>query len=139
VPLSKIQIDVLRLLAANRNPESYVGRSTPLNRGDPRLSTDIDVFQDREERVALSAEQDGTLLQEHGYSLGWSRREPAMYSALIERDGAATKLEWVADSDFRFFPSVPEETFGYALHPIDLATNKVSAAYGRREPRDWLT
>ena len=26
--------------------------------------------------------------------------------------------------------------FGYILHPVDLATNKVAAAYGRREPRD---
>ena len=45
-------------------------------------------------------------------------------------------MEWVADSDFRFFPTIPDDTFGYILHPVDLATNKVSAAYGRREPRD---
>ena len=25
---------------------------------------------------------------------------------------------------------------GYILHPVDLATNKAAAAYGRREPRD---
>ncbi len=31
---------------------------------------------------------------------------------------------------------MPDETFGYVLHLIDLATNKVAAAYGRREPRD---
>ena len=29
-----------------------------------------------------------------------------------------------------------DETFGYILHPVDLATNKVVAADGRREPRD---
>ncbi|MCU1232244.1 MAG: hypothetical protein JWP63_211, partial [Candidatus Solibacter sp.] len=136
MPLSKIQTETLRLLAANRNPESYIGGSTPLNRKAARFSNDIDVFHDREERVATSAECDGTLLQEHGYTLRWTRRDPAIYSALIERDGEETKLEWVADSDFRFFPTVRDDTFGYALHPIDLATNKVSAAYGRREPRD---
>ena len=35
-----------------------------------------------------------------------------------------------------------DETFGYLLHPVDLATNKVMAATGRREPRDlvdWVT
>jgi len=42
----------------------------------------------------------------------------------------------VADSDFRFFPTIRDEMFGYVLHPVDLATNKVAAAYGRREPRD---
>ena len=35
-----------------------------------------------------------------------------------------------------FFPTIQDEVFGYVLHPIDLATNKVAAAYGRREPRD---
>jgi hypothetical protein len=45
-------------------------------------------------------------------------------------------LEWVADSDFRFFPTIRDEVFGYMLHPINLAANKVAAAYGRREPRD---
>ena len=50
--------------------------------------------------------------------------------------GETTKLEWVVDSDFRFFPTARDETFGYVLHPIDLAANKVGAAYDRREPRD---
>jgi hypothetical protein len=136
VPLSKIQTEVLRLLAANRDPESYVGGSTPLNREMPRFSADIDFFHDREERVAASAEQDGALLGESGYSLRWTRRDPAIYAAVVDRNGDATKLEWVADSDFRFFPTVRDEAFGYVLHPVDLATNKVSAAYGRREPRD---
>jgi len=136
VPLSKIQADVLRLLAAHRDPESYVGGSTPLNRDSPRYSGDIDIFHDREERVAIAAEQDRALLEEHGYGLQWIRREPAIYSLSAAREGESTKLEWVADSDFRFFPTVRDETFGYILHPVDLATNKVMAAADRREVRD---
>jgi len=107
-----------------------------LNRDTPRYSGDIDVFHDREERVAQAAEQDGALLQEHGYTLQWLRREPSIYAVLAARASEATKLEWVADSDFRFFPTIRDKTFGYMLHPVDLATNKVAAAYGRREPRD---
>jgi hypothetical protein len=129
VPLTRIQSEILRLLAAHRNPESYVGGSTPLNR-------DIDVFHDREERVATAAAEDGALFEEHGYALQWIRRVPAIHTVLVERAGGSTKLEWVADSDLRFFPTVRDEMFGYILHPVDLATNKVSAAYGRREPRD---
>jgi hypothetical protein len=136
VPLSKIQGEILRILAAHRDPESYVAGSTPLNRDTPRYSGDIDVFHDREERVAIAAAEDSALLEEHGYALQWLRQVPAIHTVLVERAGEATKLEWVADSDFRFFPTVPDEMFGYILHPVDLATNKVSAAYGRREPRD---
>jgi hypothetical protein len=34
----------------------------------------------------------------------------------------------VADSDYRSFPTMADETFGYVLHPVDLAMNKVMAA-----------
>ena len=71
MPLSKIQHDILTLLASHRDPESYVAGSTPLNVDAPRFSGDIDVFHDREERVLQAAEQDAAVLQEHGYTLEW--------------------------------------------------------------------
>ena len=106
MPLSKIQTDILKLLASHRDPESYVGGSTPLNREAARYSADIDVFHDREELVARAAEADAVVLQEHGYALEWQRREPAIYAVLAKRAGQATKLEWVVDSDFRVRPTM---------------------------------
>ena len=135
VPLSKIQTGILRLLAAHRDPESYVAESTPLKRDSPRYSGDIDVFHDREESVARAAQADSALLAEQGYQLQWIRREPNIYAVLVARGTESTKLEWVVDSDFRFFPTIRDETFGYILHPVDLAMNKVAAAYGRRAGR----
>jgi hypothetical protein len=117
VPLSKIQTDILRLLAAHRDPESYVAGSTPLNRDAPRYSGDIDVFHDREERVAQVAQADAALLQEHGYVLDWQRREPGLYALLASRGGETTKLEWAADSDYRFFPTLADDTFGMSYTP----------------------
>ena len=136
MPLNRIQSDILRLLASHRDPESYVAGSTPLNVNAPRYSGDIDIFHDREERVRQAAEQDAAFLEKNSYALEWLRRDPLIYTVLASRAGESTKLEWVVDSDFRFFPTIRDETFGYMLHPVDLATNKVSAAYGRREPRD---
>jgi hypothetical protein len=136
VPLARIQSDILRLLAAHRDPESYVAGSSPLNVDAPRYSADIDVFHDREERVARAAAEDSAVLQAAGYDLQWLRREPAMYAVVAGKDGETTRLEWVVDADYRFFPTMQDETFGYVLHPVDLATNKVMAAAGRREPRD---
>ena len=136
MPLSRLQSEILRLLAAHRDPESYVAGSTPLNWNAPRFSGDIDVFHDREERVTRAAEEDSKVLEEHGFALQWLRREFTYYSALVRRGEETTKLEWVVDSDFRFFPAQRNELFGYVLHPVDLATNKVMAAAGRREPRD---
>jgi hypothetical protein len=66
VALSNIQSKILRIIAAQRDPESYVAGSTPLTRHGARISGDIDIFHDREERVASAAEQDATALEEAG-------------------------------------------------------------------------
>ncbi len=136
MPLTSFQSRILRLLAGHRNPESYVAGSTPLNRERPRFSEDIDIFHDREERVAKAAEEDSVALRAEGLDIVWERREPAVYTAEILSGNERTHLEWVADSDFRFFPTVRDELFGYMIHPVDLATNKVMAAAGRRKVAD---
>jgi hypothetical protein len=138
VPLSKLQSEILVLLASHRNPESYVAGATALNQDGPRFSGDIDIFHDREEGVALAAEADTVLLAENGFGIQWLRREPGIHAAVVERRGESTRLEWVRDSDFRFFPTLKDDLFGYRLHVADLATNKALAAAGRREPRDVL-
>jgi hypothetical protein len=136
MPLSNIQSDVLRFLASLRDPESYVAGATPLNRAGSRYSGDIDIFHSREDRLAAAAEQDATRLEAAGYSIRWIRRSPAIYTAEVYSPAGATRLEWVVDSEFRFFPVIQDAVFGYVLHPIDLAVNKVMAAAGRRELRD---
>ncbi len=138
VPLSKIQTGILRLLAAHRDPESYVAGASPLNRDAPRISGDIDVFHDREERVAAAAMTDTQTLAAAGYGVSWLRQLPLIYTAEVTKGDASTRLEWVVDSDYRFFPTMQDETFGYVLHPVDLAMNKVMAAAGRRELRDLV-
>lgn len=138
MPLSRLQADVLRLLAAHRNPESYVAGASALNQDGPRYSDDIDIFQDREEDVARAAEADVALLAERGFPVQWFRREPGLHAAIVRRDDEATRLEWARDSDFRFFPALRDDLFGYRLHVADIATNKALAAAGRREPRDVL-
>jgi len=138
MPLSKIQTEILRLLASHRDPESYVAGATPLNREGRRYSGDIDVFHDREERVASAALDDAQALEAAGYGVRWLRQLPLVYTAEVTRQNAGTRLEWVVDSDFRFFPTMRDETFGYILHPADLAMNKVMAAAGRREVRDLV-
>ena len=136
MPLSKLQSAIFRVLAAHRDPESYIAGSTWLTRRGTRFSGDIDIFHDREDRVARAAEEDAATLTAEGLSVQWMRREPLFYQASVAAAGDTTRLEWVVDSDFRFFPAQRDPEFGYVLHPADLATNKIMAAAGRREPRD---
>ena len=121
MPLTKIQSDVLLLLAAQRDPESYVAGATPLNRRAWRYSGDIDIFHDREERVASTALNDVSILKAAGYQVAWLRQLPLIYAAEVTLQNQGTRLEWVADSDFRFFPTMRDETFGYLLlNPLRL-------------------
>lgn len=136
MPISKLQSEILRLIAAKRDPESFVAGGVPINRAGPRYSADIDVFHDRQERVAQAALADAAILTAAGYDVAWLRQQPATYAASIRLGSDETKLEWVADSDYRFFPVVKDDQFGYVLHIVDLAVNKVMAAASRREPRD---
>jgi hypothetical protein len=138
VPLSDLQREILRTLAVQRNPESYVAGSTPLHRDGPRFSGDIDIFHHREERAAAAAAEDAAILKAAGFAVEWLRQEPGIHAAAVQRRGASTKLEWVRDSDFRFYPAEPDELFGYMLHLVDIATNKALAAAGRQAPRDAL-
>lgn len=137
MPISKFQSDVLRLLAAQRSPDSYIAGGIAINRQGPRFSDDIDIFHDSAARQESAVKADEAALAAAGYTLTWpSAQRAGKHEATIEKGGAQMQLEWVTDSAFRFFPTQPDELFGYVLHPVDLATNKASAAADRRVPRD---
>lgn len=134
VPLTKLQSEVLRVLAAQRSPDSYIAGGVALNREGPRFSRDI--FQDSQQRLESAAEADAKALTGAGFKLSWKKIKDGKREAEVEGLGDRMPLEWVADCAFRFFPARQDELFGYVLHPVDLATNKASAAADRREPRD---
>ena len=76
MPLTNLQTAILRLLASSRTPESYVAGATPLNRIASRFSGGTDIFQDLEDRVALSAIGDAELLKNAAYGVKWLRNNP---------------------------------------------------------------
>jgi hypothetical protein len=127
---------VLRLLAVERSPDSYIAGGVAINREGPRFSGDIDIFQDTEERLESAAQADAKALTNAGLRFAWKKVVTGKREAEIEGLNEKMRLEWLQDSSFRFFPTQRDEIFGYVLHPVDLATNKTSAAADRREPRD---
>ena len=140
MPLGEFERQVLRLLAANRNPDSYVAGATILHRSDnsPRASQDIDLFHDAEESIADAARRDRLTLEQHDYRVEFGPSQPTFQRALVSKETRLTKIEWVFDSAFRFFPVQPDSELGYILNFWDAATNKVLALAGRNEIRDYL-
>jgi hypothetical protein len=137
MPLTRLQSQVLRLLAAQRTPESFVAGSTPLNWNRSRYSGDIDIFNDEQERLHEIVAKDFEVLKVAGLAVALAGpRSLYIQRGTVTSGDETCDIDWVVDSDFRFFPAVPDEQFGYVLHPIDLAVNKASAASSRRVPRD---
>lgn len=140
MPLSTIQADVLRLIAANRSPDSYVAGATVLHRVDdtPRYSADLDLFHDLEDSVARSAETDAATLRDAGCEFSWLLRTPTFHRAVVHVEERGLKIEWAQDSAFRFYPVQQDDRLGYRLHDADAVVNKVLALAGRSEIRDFV-
>lgn len=71
------------------------------------------MFHDMEERVKLAAAKDARVLAENEYSLRWLRQDAAVQTLYVSREGLSTRLDRVADSDFRFFATLSDSSFGY--------------------------
>jgi hypothetical protein len=141
MPLGPFEQEVLRLLAVNRNPDSYVAGATVLNQdpASPRASKDVDLFHDTIESLATSADLDMATLRAAGFEvIEAGRRHDTFCRALVRRGGKHTRIEWVFDSAFRFFPIEPDPDLGWRLNFWDVAVNKVLALAGRSEIRDWV-
>lgn len=136
MPLNPLQQKVMTTIAVQRDPESYVAGGAALHKAGIRGSHDIDIFNDREEVLDRAVAADTAALIAAGFELTWERRTQTIYRALVRDGNQTTRLEWVVDSEFRFFPVLPDSEFGYILHPLDLAANKILAAAGRFEARD---
>ncbi len=140
MPVAEFERSLLRLLAGNRNPDSYVGGATILHQspGSIRTSRDVDVFHDTLESLAISAEADIALLRTAGYAVESERPQETFRRAVVSRGGMQTKIEWVFDSAFRFFPVEADPELGWRLNFWDVAVNKVLALAGRSEVRDLV-
>ncbi len=140
VPLTEYQAGLARLLSENRAFDSYLagGAAIPIEPNTNRFSRDLGFFHDSEARVAEAFAADRRLLDADEYSVDVDMSQPGFIRAIVRKNERATKVEWACDSAWRFVPTVRDARVGFALHPVDLAVNKVLALAGRDEPRDVL-
>jgi predicted nucleotidyltransferase component of viral defense system len=140
MPLTPFQKRLAVLLAKNRGPDSHLAGGAALHfaPNTERLSDDLDYFHDSETRVAEAFASDRATLESEGVALEIEISQPGYIRAVVSEAEDATKIEWAHDSAWRFMPALEVEGAGFALHPVDLAVNKVLALAGRGEPRDYL-
>lgn len=140
MPIGDFEREVLRIIAANRNPDSFIGGGTIVNQGTstPRSSEDIDVFHDTTESLLRAYRADADTLGSAGFVVDLTLQTPSFVRASVRRGERQTKVEWVNDSPFRFFPVERDLDLGWRLNFWDAATNKVLAFAGRTAPRDYI-
>jgi len=138
VPLTDYQATLARLLAKNRTFDSYLagGAAILIEPNTTRFSRDLDYFHDSEIRVAEAFAADRSSLEAGGHSIDIELNQPGYIRAIVRKGEQASKIEWAHDSSWRFMPTARDDRVGYALHPVDLAVNKVLALAGRDEARD---
>jgi hypothetical protein len=139
VPVTPFQAAVLRTLAPNRSPESFVAGGIALNAHEPvRWSADVDVFHDAEDAVIRSSVADLVTLEAAGYATRQELWTPSFRRAWVSKGADGVKLEWAHDSAWRFFPIETDELLGWRLHWFDAITNKALAMGSRAETRDLV-
>lgn len=141
MPLRDFEREVLRILAANRDPDSFVAGATVLHKWpeSSRSSQDIDLFHDTRERLRQAFEADVSTLRQAGFEVeSAGQLHDDFHRAFVRRGDQSTKVEWAYDSAFRFFPVERDLDLGWSLNFWDAATNKILALVGRQTIRDYL-
>lgn len=138
--LTPFQRKVLIHLAGNRSPNSVFAGGTVANRNEARISRDFDIEHQTADAARVSSREDTATLEAAGYVVTptpASRPQTGFVEVVVERDGEAVLLDWTHDTAVRFFPAIQDADFGWRLHDIDVALNKLLALAGRRAPRDY--
>lgn len=134
-----LQVEILRSLLPNRNRDSVVAGGSVLHRHAFRLSDDHDFFHPDGRDMRPIAEKDIELLRANDFEVEITSRDEGMVEAIVYAQGRhPTKLQWVLSGLWNFYGAVPDDLFGWRLHMVDIAINKVLAAASRHEPRDYV-
>ena len=92
MPIGKFQSEVLRTLAAQRSPDSYIAGGVAINRDGPRFSGDIDIFHDSEARLESAAEADIAALTAAGYNVTRERERKANAKPRLRAEAKRCRL-----------------------------------------------
>ena len=144
MPLTQLQKEVLRVLAANRSEASHFAGGMLLNASDDsaRYSHDFDIFHEAEEEVMRASEADVRALRAAGYLVetragDWTN--PCSFrKAKLTHGDDELEIDWAQDAAYRFYPVQPDALLGWRLHLFDMATNKALALSARSVTRDYV-
>lgn len=139
MPLTDIQKKVADVLRPFRTENSYVAGGAALNLDWPRMSDDLDIFNDHHNQLPDCVTLELEALRDNGFSVEITTYDEYMVEVILRKFDFDTKVQWMDEPETcrRFFPAVGEDQLGFQLHKADIAINKVLCASRRQQaPRD---
>lgn len=133
MPLTDFQRSVLKILRPFRTENTFVGGGAALNQFWPRISDDIDIFNDHRKSLPQKIDRELTALRDAGFAVESIVQDEWIVEAVLRKYGEETKIQWMDEPETskRFFPAIGDEDFGFRLHAADVAVNKVLCATRR--------
>jgi hypothetical protein len=140
MPLGDFEREVMRALACNRSAESFVAGASVIHQqaDSPRTSLDVDLFHDSERALEAVWKRDVEVLEKSGYKVALELNTNTLVRGTVFKGERGTKVDWVVDSPYRFFPPEKDPEMGWRINFWDGATNKVLAHFNRHEFRDFF-
>ena len=123
--LTKLQKEIMASIAKNRSETSYVAGGLVLNMNWPRLSDDIDIFQDTDEEIGPVAERDMETLRTDGFRVSVEVNVYGCVEAEVSKAQENTLIQWMSERSL--------QGAGEYAHSMDeRISNPVSPAYSRQ-------
>ncbi len=82
--LTDVQRRVVRVLQSFRDEHNFVAGGLALNQQWPRLSDDMDIFQDQRHRLPDCVEPELQALRDAGFSVNVTTRDGWMVEAIVQ-------------------------------------------------------
>jgi len=136
--ITDFQAKVISVIAKNRSESSYLAGGLVLNADWPRLSDDIDIFQDTDEEIGETANKDIETLKSVGFRISMIVNIYGCVEVEVSKDSEKTVIQWMSEAKDRFFPLIRDDYFGARMNIADLAINKILAASSRSKARDYV-
>lgn len=99
MPLSDFQKSVVRVLSPFRSKTNFVGGGAALNKNWARISDDLDIFDDRRQRLPDSVRDELLALKEAGFSVEITTEDEWMVEVIIRKYRFETKIQWMDEPE----------------------------------------
>jgi len=103
-----------------------------------RLSEDLDFFTPEEHLITYLGDNLKINLEKNNFQVNIIRKFKSFYEIITAKRDESTRIHLALDSPFRFEKPILTELGIKVDSFLDIATNKLTALYGRFEVRDYV-